>query len=85
MAKTSNPNATTDARLREIFKTMDPHKAQEIRDAYYKVMEGIYTLVEALEIEDSTQTPNAGPLLDEHFIALDALKAISRSCLGKVL
>ncbi len=66
------PHAAIDANLRQIFKTMDAHQAQEIRDAYYKVMEGLYTLTEALEIADAQQKPTAGPLLDEHFNAVNA-------------
>jgi hypothetical protein len=85
MANANNQHAATDATLRQIFKTMDAHRAQEIRDAYYKVMEGLYTLAEALEIADAQQTPTAGPLLDEHFNAVNALDAMKKSRLGKIL
>jgi hypothetical protein len=85
MANANNQHAATDATLRQIFKAMDAHRAQEIRDAYYKVMEGLYTLAEALEIADTQQTPTAGPLLDEHFNAVNALDAMNKSRLGKIL
>ncbi len=71
--------------LKAIFRTMDAHRAQEIREAYYKAVEGLQTLAEALEIADAKQSPTAGPLLDEHFIAIEAVEAISKSLLGRIL
>ena len=81
----SNEHQATDAALREIFKSMDAHQAQEIREAYYKAIEGLMTLSEALEIADAQQTPSAGPLLTEHFNAVQALDAMKNSRLGKIL
>ena len=82
----NNPNKTeTERNLRDIFRTMDAHRAQEIREAYYKAVEGLQTLAEALEIADAKQSPTAGPLLDEHFIAIEAVEAISKSLLGRIL
>lgn len=71
--------------LRDLFKHMDPGQYQEIREAYYKAVEGLQTLAEALEIADARQTKTAGPLLDEHFIALEAVDAMNKSDLGAVL
>ena len=71
--------------LRDLFKNMDPGQYQEIREAYYKAVEGLQTLAEALEIADARQTKTAGPLLDEHFIALEASEAMNKSELGAVL
>lgn len=71
--------------LRQIFKTMDPHQAQEIREAYYQAIEGLMILSQALEVADAKQTPSAGPLLDEHFLALQALDSMKASRLGKIL
>jgi hypothetical protein len=85
MNSANNPHATTDATLRQIFKTMDAHQAQEIRDAYYKAIEGLMTLAETLEIADAKQTPSAGPLLTEHFHAVQALDTMKNSRLGKIL
>ena len=85
MTNESTPHAATDAALRQIFKAMDPHQAQEIREAYYKAIEGLMTLSEALEIADARQTPTAGPLLTEHFNAVQALDAMKNSRLGKIL
>ena len=71
--------------LRDAFRTMDPHQAQEIRESYYKAIEGIHALAELLEIADAQQTPSAGPLLTEHFNAVQALDAMKNSRLGKIL
>ena len=81
----ANTNQNTDATLRQIFKAMDAHQAQEIREAYYKAIEGLMTLAETLEVADAQQIPTAGPLLDEHFNAVEALTAMRRSRLGAVL
>ncbi len=48
MTNANNPHAATDATLRQIFKAMDAHQAQEIREAYYKAIEGLMTLAETL-------------------------------------
>ncbi len=85
MAMNTNEHKATDAALRVIFKTMDAHQAQEIRDAYYKAVEGLRTLADALEIADAEQTPSAGPLPTEHFNAINALDAMKRSRLGAIL
>ncbi|MFO0088171.1 MAG: hypothetical protein ACK52L_20075 [Pirellula sp.] len=85
MTNANNQHAATDATLRQIFKAMDAHQAQEIREAYYKAIEGLMTLAETLEIADAQQTPSAGPLLTEHFNAVQALDAMKNSRLGKIL
>ena len=71
--------------LRDAFRTMDPHQAQEIREAYYKVVEGISALAELLEIADAQQPQTAGPLLTEHLLACEAIDAMKKSQLGKIL
>ncbi len=81
----ANDSKNIDATLRQIFKAMDAHQAQEIRDAYYKAIEGLMTLKDTLEIADAQQPQTAGPLLDEHFYAIEALAAMKRSRLGAVL
>ncbi len=72
-------------KLARIFKNMDADACQEIRDAYYKTMEGLHTLARSLEIADADQSKTAGPLLDEHFIALEAIEAMDQSDLGRIL
>ena len=79
MTTANSQHQATDANLRQIFRTMDAHQAQEIRDAYYKAMEGLRTLATALEIADAQQTPTAGSLLDEHLKAVQALEAMKAS------
>ncbi len=74
-----------NAALRTIFRNMDPHQAQEIRDSYYKAVEGLRSLAEALEIADANQQESAGPLLVEHLYACEALEAMKHSRLGAIL
>src|SRR6056297_3531994 len=86
--ETTMTNAETkkkDAALGEIFARMDAHQAQEIREAYYKAMEGLYALAETLEVEDAKQKETAGPLLEEHYRAVTAIDAMKGSLLGAVL
>jgi hypothetical protein len=64
---------------------MDPYQAQEIREAYYKAVEGLYALAEMLEIADAKQVQPAGPLLKEHFHAIEAIDAMKKSLLGRIL
>ena len=71
--------------LRDAFRTMDPHQAQEIRESYYKAIEGIHALAELLEIADAQQPQTAGPLLTEHLLACEAIDAMKKSQLGKIL
>lgn len=74
-----------DAALSHIFANMDPHQAQDIRESYYKAVEGLYALAEALEIADAQQTPTGGPLIEEHLLACEAIKAMKKSRLGAIL
>jgi hypothetical protein len=85
MAAKTPEQKDTQAQLREIFKRMDAHQAQEIREAYYKAMEGLMALSEALEIADARQPQTAGPLLGEHLHAVQALEAMHQSQLGVIL
>lgn len=71
--------------LKQIFKTMKAHDAQKIRVAFYKAVEGLEALAEALEMADAAQPTTAGPLLDEHFIAIEAIDAMKKSLLGRIL
>jgi hypothetical protein len=85
MANANKPHQATDAALRQIFKSMDAHQAQEIREAYYNAIEGLRTLADALEIADAAQQESAGPLLVEHLYAIEAIDAMKRSRLGAIL
>lgn len=81
----SQDRKATDAALRQTFRDMDAHQAQEIREAYYKAIEGLMTLATALETEDAKLEQPAGPLLTEHFYAIEALDVMKQSRLGAVL
>ena len=75
----------TKQKLRQIFRTMDPHRAQEIREAYYKACEGLQTLASELELADADLADSPTPTLDEHLYACHALDAMRNSRLGAVL
>lgn len=83
MAKTKN--SCNDAALREIFRNMDAHRAQEIRQAYYTAIENLRTLADALEIEDAKQPQPGGLLIDEHMFAILAIDAMDKSRFGAIL
>ncbi|MFV0446846.1 MAG: hypothetical protein ACK5Q5_25010 [Planctomycetaceae bacterium] len=75
-----------DRDLRDIFRTMEAHRAQEIREAYYKAVEGLSTLTESLEVADAEiGSPHDHALIEEHLIACQALDALKASLLGRIL
>ena len=72
--------------LREIFRTLDAHRAQAIREAYYKAVEGSSALAETLEIADvEVAGAHDHALIDEHLIACQAIDAMKASLLGRIL
>lgn len=63
--------------LRDIFGSMDPYRAQEIREAYYTAIEGLSTLAETLDADN--------PVLSrEQVLAREALDLMRQSHLGRV-
>jgi hypothetical protein len=78
---------TTDheTRLRAAFKTMSGDECQTIRDAYYKAVEGLRTLANALEQVAGPGGDEIDPLLAEHLIACSAINAMDSSELGQIL
>lgn len=83
---TTNKTSHLETRLREAFRTMDPHQAQEIREAYYKAVEGLHTLAESLEVADiGVGETNDHALIEEHLIACVAIDAMKNSILGRIL
>lgn len=83
---TANKTSDLETRLREAFRTMDPHQAQEIREAYYKAVEGLHTLAESLEVADiGVGETNDHALIEEHLIACVAIDAMKNSILGRIL
>lgn len=83
----TNPNTPAAERsLREIFRTMDAHRAPGIREAYYKAVEGLSTLAESLELADlELGGPHDHALIHEHLIACQAMDAMRQSLLGRIL
>ena len=76
----------TETILRTIFRNMDAHEAQEIREAYYKAVEGLHTLAESLEIADiGVGETNDHALIEEHLNACMAIDAMKNSLLGRIL
>lgn len=83
----NNPTkAAAERPLREIFRTMDADRAQAIREAYYKAVEGLSVLAEALEAADlELGGPHDHALIHEHLIACQAMNAMQASALGRIL
>jgi hypothetical protein len=83
---TTKENSDLETRLREAFRTMDPRQAQEIREAYYKAVEGLHTLAESLEVADiGVGETNDHALIEEHLNACMAIDAMKHSLLGRIL
>ena len=77
---------TREQHLRDIFRTMDAHRAQEIREAYYKTVEGLYVLAESLELADvEASGAHDHALIEEHLSACQAIEAMETSLLGRIL
>lgn len=75
-------NAQRAKQMRQIFRTMDAHQAQAIREAYYKACDGLLELAAELAIAANC---SEGILSDELRIALDAKAALDTSDLGAAL
>ena len=83
---TSENKTERERNLRDIFRTMDAHRAQEIREAYYKAVEGLSTLATTLEMADLDMgSPYECALIEEHLIACQAIDAMKASLLGRIL
>ena len=83
MMTNTYPNETA---LRDIFRRMSAADAQQIREAYYKAVEGLRSLADALEAADlELGGPADNVLIGEHLLACEGLAAMSKSELGRVL
>ncbi len=83
MTTKTYPNETA---LRDIFGRMNADDAQRIRIAYYKAVEGLRSLADALETADLEMGGPADHLLiGEHLVACQAIAAMDQSELGRVL
>ena len=84
--KMTNDKKTNEKLLRDTFQTMDGNVAQEIREAYYKAVEGLRSLADALEKEDAKNPgPSSELMIEEHLIACEAIESMKRSLLGRLL
>ena len=80
------PTNDHETKLRDALRKIDPQQCQEIREAYYKAVEGLQTLAQTLEFADiGIFEPNDHVLIDEHLIACEAIEAMKKSQLGKIL
>lgn len=72
--------------LRVTFRTMNADHAQQIRDAYYKAVEGLQSLADMLELADARMPgPTNELLIEEHLLACEAMTIMRKSELGRVL
>ncbi|WDI41483.1 hypothetical protein [Bremerella sp. P1] len=80
------PADAHETKLRDAFQKMAPHQYQEIRDAYFKAVEGLQSLAQSLEFADiGVGEANDHALIEEHLIACEAFEAMNKSLLGKIL
>jgi uncharacterized protein involved in exopolysaccharide biosynthesis len=61
MQMTTTDKNANEKILRDAFRTMDPHQAQEIREAYYKAVEGLRTLADMPRDRRRRATTNRRP------------------------
>jgi N-acetylglutamate synthase/N-acetylornithine aminotransferase len=76
---------TNDTILIDAIRTMDGRQFQEIRDAYYKAVEGLHSLAEALENAIDLDTEGGQAIFGEHAIACRAIVAMNHSALGRIV
>lgn len=82
----ANKNREHETILRDAFRQLDTDQAQVIRQAYYKAVEGLQSLADALEIADAKNPgPGSELLLGEHLLACEAIEAMNKSLLGRIL
>ena len=82
---TRNKNHEHENRLRAAFQTMSGDEYQAIREAYYKAVEGLRTLADALEQVAGPSGDEVDSLIAEHLIACSAINAMDSSELGRIL
>lgn len=79
---TTTPHETI---LRDSFRRMDGDRYQEIRQAYYKAVEGLRTLADALEVAAEPSGESCDAMIAEHLNACLAIDAMDKSVLGRIL
>ena len=83
MANTTNIKYETI--LRDTFRKMDGDQYQTIRDAYYKAVEGLQSLADALENAAEPAGESSDFLIAEHLMACSAIETMNKSVLGRIL
>ena len=82
----ANKNKTEhETILRNAFRRMDGDEYQTIRQAYYKAVEGLRALADALENAAEPSGEASEALIAEHLIACSAINAMDSSELGVIL
>lgn len=71
-----------DQQISDAFRSMDPHVAQDVRDSYYRAMEGLISLQEALAKAEGLPDAFKG---EEQQLAAAAAKIMHKSHLGAYL
>jgi hypothetical protein len=66
--------------LKAAVKKMSGSDYQNVRESYYKAMEGLQALADALEAAGESEA-----VMAEHLIACNALQAMRASVLGKIV
>lgn len=82
IAKMKNDHET---RLRAALRTMDGEQYQTIRAAYYKAVEGLRALADALENAAPPSGEASDALIAEHLIACCAMNVMDDSDLGRMM
>jgi hypothetical protein len=69
--------------LRDTFRRMDGDQYQQIREAYYKAVEGLQSLADEAAAEPSGESCDS--LIAEHLNACMAIETMNKSVLGRIL
>ena len=81
----SQPTTQHENTLRDAFRQMDGDQYQQIRDAYYKAVEGLRALAETLELAAPPSGASCESLIAEHLVACSAIETMNNSVLGRIL
>ncbi len=82
---TTTTTTTHETILRDTFRRMDGDRYQEIREAYYKAVEGLRALADTLESAAEPTGTSCDSLIAEHLVACSAIETINKSVLGRIL
>jgi hypothetical protein len=71
--------------LRDAFSTMKPHQSHEFRESHYKAIVGFKALAEILAVADARKPQTSGAVLTRHLLACEAIDAMKKSLVGRIL